>query len=136
MARYKKGQSGNPSGRPKGTKDSRTALRELLKPHAPALVKKAVDQALEGDAQALRLCLDRLIPAMPAQAEPVMIDASPDDLAQAGREVLSQTFAGSISVTVAGQLLQSLQGQARITEIDELVRRIEALEEQRKHENA
>ena len=49
MATFKKGQSGNPAGKPKGAKDKRTELRELLKPHAEKLVKKAVDMALAGD---------------------------------------------------------------------------------------
>lgn len=61
---FKKGQSGNPSGRPKGTKDKRTELRELLRPHAPVLVEKAVEMALDGDTTALKICLDRIIPAM------------------------------------------------------------------------
>lgn len=61
---FEKGQSGNPSGRPKGAKDKRTELRELLQPHAPALVEKAVQLALMGDTTALKMCLDRIIPAM------------------------------------------------------------------------
>ena len=59
---YEKGQSGNPSGRPPGIRDKRTALRALLEPHAPALIAKAVEMAKAGDATALRICLDRLIP--------------------------------------------------------------------------
>jgi len=61
---FQKGQSGNPSGRPKGAKDKRTELRELLQPHAPALIEKAVEMALDGDTTALKMCLDRIIPAM------------------------------------------------------------------------
>lgn len=61
---FQKGQSGNPEGRPKGTKDKRTELRELLQPHAPALVEKAVELALQGDTTALKMCLDRIIPVM------------------------------------------------------------------------
>lgn len=59
---FQRGKSGNPAGRPKGSKDKRTELRALLEPHAPALVQKAVEQALDGDTAALKLCLDRLIP--------------------------------------------------------------------------
>jgi len=58
---FEKGQSGNPSGRPKGSKDNRTELRELLMPHAPELIEKLVAQALEGDMAAMKLCIDRLI---------------------------------------------------------------------------
>lgn len=63
---FKKGQSGNPKGRPAGTKDKRRELRALLEPHAPALIEKAVQMALKGDTTALRLCLDRLLPPMRA----------------------------------------------------------------------
>lgn len=64
MAQFKPGQSGNPAGRPKGAKNRSTELRSLLEPHAPALVEKAVQMALEGDTVALKLCLDRIIPTM------------------------------------------------------------------------
>ncbi|CAJ0691643.1 hypothetical protein KXR69_16090 [Ralstonia holmesii] len=50
---FQKGQSGNPAGKPKGAKDKRTALRELLQPHAEQLVQKAVKLALDGDTTAL-----------------------------------------------------------------------------------
>jgi len=60
---FQKGQSGNPAGRPKGSRDKRTELRELLEPHAEELVLRAVNMALEGDITALKMCLDRLIPA-------------------------------------------------------------------------
>jgi len=62
MAKFKKGVSGNPDGRPKGIADKRTELAKLLLPHAEALVAKAVELALAGDPQALRLCIERLIP--------------------------------------------------------------------------
>jgi len=59
---YQKGHSGNPAGRPPGLPDKRTVLRELLAPHAEALVAKVVALALAGDTAALRICIDRLIP--------------------------------------------------------------------------
>ncbi len=49
---------------PKGSTDKRTELRELLLPHAPALIDKAVELALGGHIAALKLCLDRIIPSM------------------------------------------------------------------------
>lgn len=61
---FRKGQSGNPQGRPKGTKDKRTATRELLEPHAESLIDKAVELALKGDTTALKMCLDRLVPTL------------------------------------------------------------------------
>ena len=60
---FEKGQSGNPAGRPPGLPDKRTRLRTLLDPHKESLVDKAVELALGGDTAALRLCIERLIPA-------------------------------------------------------------------------
>jgi hypothetical protein len=73
---FEKGQSGNPAGKPKGAKDKRTELRELLRPHAPALVEKAVELALNGDLTALKLCLDRIMPPLKATPECVALPLS------------------------------------------------------------
>lgn len=59
---FKTGQSGNPAGRPKGVVDKRTQLRSLLQPHAEDLVNKLVERAKLGDAWAMKLCIERLIP--------------------------------------------------------------------------
>ena len=58
---FKPGVSGNPSGRPQGSRNKATlALESLLDGQAEVLTQKAVDMALEGDMQALRLCLERI----------------------------------------------------------------------------
>ena len=57
---FEKGTSGNPSGRPRGSRNATTlALEVLLDGQAQALTQKAIDLALTGDIPALRLCLDR-----------------------------------------------------------------------------
>lgn len=68
---YKKGQSGNPAGRPKGSLNQTTlACQELLDGEAEAITRKAVKMALQGDITALRLCLERIVP--PRKERPVM----------------------------------------------------------------
>ena len=62
MARFAKGQSGNPAGRPAGSKNKCTQFRELLEDDLPALVSVLRDKALEGDMNAMRLLLERLVP--------------------------------------------------------------------------
>ena len=60
---FEKGASGNPSGRPRGSRNATTlALEVLLDGQAQALTQKAIDLALTGDIPALRLCLDRILP--------------------------------------------------------------------------
>jgi hypothetical protein len=63
QGRFKKGKSGNPSGRPSGSRNRvNLALEELLDGEANAIVRKAVEKAKEGDSIALRLCLERILP--------------------------------------------------------------------------
>ena len=62
MARFAKGQSGNPAGRPIGSKNKCAQFRELLEDDLPALVSVLREKALEGDMNAMRLLLERLVP--------------------------------------------------------------------------
>ena len=62
MPKFTKGQSGNPAGRPAGSKNKCTQFRELLEDDLPALVSVLRDKALEGDMNAMRLLLERLVP--------------------------------------------------------------------------
>jgi hypothetical protein len=58
---FKPGQSGNPSGRPHGSRNKATlALEALLDGEGEAITRKAIEKALEGDTAALRLCLERI----------------------------------------------------------------------------
>jgi hypothetical protein len=64
MAKFTKGQSGNPNGKPKGCRNATTILfDELLKDNAKELIEKAIEMAKDGDGPALRLCIERLAPA-------------------------------------------------------------------------
>ena len=131
MSRYRKGESGNPAGRPKGTADRRTELRALLQPHAEQLIAKAVSVALEGDTTALRICLDRLIPTMKASDASVELGALPGSLSEQGEAVLRAAAGGDITPHQAATIMQAIAAQARIVEMSELEERIKRLEEHR-----
>lgn len=61
---WARGVSGNPSGRPTGSRNKSTLLyEELLHSRGEELMNKAIELALKGDPPLLRLCLDRIFPA-------------------------------------------------------------------------
>ena len=60
---FEPGRSGNPGGRPRGSRNRSTqALEAILDGEAEALTRRAIEMALEGDGPAMRMCLDRLMP--------------------------------------------------------------------------
>jgi hypothetical protein len=131
MSKYRRGQSGNPTGRPKGIADKRVTLRALLEPHAPMLVATVVKKALKGDMAAMRICIDRLIPSLKARDAAVNIGSLEGTLSEQGKAVLGAVTGGRVTPDEASSLMQAIAAQARIVEVDDFERRIEALEDAR-----
>jgi hypothetical protein len=61
---FVKGQSGNPAGRPPGSRNKATLLAEGMFQEAEAIIRMAIDKAREGDITAIRICLDRAFPRL------------------------------------------------------------------------
>src|SRR5512144_1498057 len=126
---FKPGQSGNPKGRAPGVSIKRTELRNELELHRLDLIRKVVSMALEGDTTAMKLCLERICPPLKSREEPVILPMPADTtLSQQGAIILQAMAEGTLAPDSAARLLQAMVGQARLVEIDELTRRIEALE--------
>ncbi|MGE0917925.1 DUF5681 domain-containing protein [Trichlorobacter lovleyi] len=119
MAKFTPGQSGNGAGRPKGSSDRRTQLRELLQPHAADLISTVVTKALAGDMTAMRLCLDRIIPALKPQAEPVTLDLSTGTLTEQAAAIFQAVADGELPVDKGAELTAMLHNQARLRDADE-----------------
>jgi hypothetical protein len=128
---FQKGQSGNPDGRPKGSRNATTlALENLLDGQATALTQKAIDLALAGDMAALRLCLDRILP--PRKDRPVTFTLPPIDSAQDAAAtvsaVLAAVAAGDLTPTDAGEISKLIEAYVKALETAELAERLERLE--------
>lgn len=67
---FKKGQSGNPRGRPKGAKNKNAIMREklvdALETNAIDVVNAIVKAAIRGDMTAAKIIMDRLVPVQKA----------------------------------------------------------------------
>lgn len=104
-ARFKKGQSGNPAGRPKGSKNKITLmklalelnLRKQLENDAHEILRKAIELAKAGDQAMIKLLVDKMVPTSKAmEDEPtkekvqIFIDRLPErgDINVQGRKVL------------------------------------------------
>ena len=129
---FQKGQSGNPDGRPKGSRNATTiALETLLDGQATALTQKAIDVALTGDIPALRLCLDRILP--PRKDSPVAFDLPEmktlNDAVPAMGALVKAVGQGDLTPTEAGELTKMVQAFAKIIETAELEERVRKLEE-------
>ena len=70
---WKKGQSGNPAGMPKGTRHRATMLAEkFMEDDAEDIVRAVVNAAKAGDPTAMRLCIERLVPVR--KGRPIIFD--------------------------------------------------------------
>jgi hypothetical protein len=68
---FQKGQSGNPAGRERGSRNKATiAVQEALESEAEEIARKAVDMAKAGQIGAVRLCMDRLMSRRKDEAVP------------------------------------------------------------------
>ena len=123
---FKKGVSGNPAGRPRSES---TELRQKLATHGEAVAGVVIEAALNGDIQAAKIVLERLCPPLKPSAAPVTISLPENPgIADTARAIIEHAAQGQIAPDVAGQLVQSVAALARVVEIDELERRLAALE--------
>ena len=128
-AAWRKGQSGNPAGRPKGIPNPQARLRSMI--DVAALIARLAESAAKGNTRAAELLLDRALPPLRSVAEPVALPGvaeAPNLTARADR-IVELVAAGQISADIGTSLLSALGQFARIAELDELTRRIEQLEQ-------
>jgi hypothetical protein len=123
---FKKGESGNPAGRPRGIVNQ-AKLRASIAKDLPEILEAMVLAAKSGDTTAARLLLDRALPSLKAVDGPAPI-ALDQDLAGADSAVLLALAAGNVTLDQAGALAGILASLARIEETVNLAARVTALE--------
>ena len=127
---FQRGISGNPSGKPKGTLHRATqATMLLLEGEAEALTRKAVELALEGNTAALKLCLERIAPALKATSPSIKLDIpEPGNLADTARAFIAAAANGNLAPDIAAQLVSAVASVARVEEMEQFKHRLESLE--------
>ena len=123
--------SGN-AGRPKGTRNLKTvAIESLLEGQAKALTQTAISKALEGDSVALRLCMDRIMPAPKDRRIKVQLPSisSSRDLLKAASDVMISVQYGELTPLEGEKVISLLERCQKLFVSVDLVERIEALEQ-------
>lgn len=125
--RWKPGESGNPKGRKPGTGEV-ARIRAAIANLVPDLVAAMMARALEGDVGAARLLLERTVAPLKPAEQQQRLNLSSGSLTDQGRAVLAAVASGELAPGQGAVLLGAIGQLARVTEIDELERRITALE--------
>jgi len=131
VSKFSKGQSGNPAGRPQGSKNARTLLIESLGAGLPDLLEVTRQAALGGDMTAMRLLLDRALP-MSKQVNdtvdlPGLLEAG--SLTDKATAVLNAIASGDLPPDIGSSLVTAINSTARVAELDALANRISQVEE-------
>ena len=96
MAQWQKGESGNPSGRPAGSKNKSKEMiaRQLVYDNAPELTQKMIDMALEGDQKILLYLADKFM--IKRTATPISL-VDPTDKEEIWTKIIRKVGDGTIS---------------------------------------
>jgi len=117
-------------GRPKGRSDRRTApFRQKIDAALPAILDNVIREAKGGDLNACKILIDKSLPSLKPTELARAIPLTGDTLTERAASAVDATSSGKISVDEATRLLQALGAVARIVETDDLIARIEKLEE-------
>lgn len=125
------GKSGNPKGKARGCRARATILGEkILQDDAEAIVQAVVNAAKNGDMQAARLCVERLIP--PRRSRPVVFPlpalSTADDIGAAFSAVIAAMARGELTPDEASAVGAVIELRRKAIETSELEKRIAALE--------
>ena len=130
--RFEKGMSGNPAGRPAGSRNNATlACEALLEGQAEALTQKAVEMALAGDVTALKLCIERICPVRRDRPVSFKLPAvtSARDAADISAAVMAAVSNGDITLSEASEIGKLIDSYVKAYQVAELSDRVACVEQ-------
>jgi hypothetical protein len=129
--KFQPGQSGNPAGRPRGSRNRRTIASErLFDEAAESLTKTLIKLAADGHPLALRLAMDRIFPTKdgPVAFELPALTTAADAVAAMGT-VVQGVADGDLTPRDAAQLATVIQAYVRTLSTADLEHQLKELAE-------
>ena len=143
MSKFRKGHSGNPNGRPKGSRKPSSVLADRIFEEklfgddnkAAEIINKAIEMAEGGDTACMRLCFERIAPARkdrPVQfALPPMTEAK--DAVGASASIVAAVAMGELTPSEAAELSKIVESYTRVLRAAEFEVRLAKVENEFDH---
>lgn len=113
-------------GRPKG---SLNKDKQIIKTATPKILKKLIECAVEGDIQAATALLRYSMPSIKPESSRLNLELTEGaTLSEKADLIIVAALTGQCCPSVASQLISALTGVSKIKEIDEILLRLEVLE--------
>ena len=130
---FTKGLSGNPRGRPKGSRNRAGLLvQNLIDGKSEEIVRAVIKRAVKGDFQAEKFCLERLLP--PQRSRPVTVELpnieTAEDIQKAIDKIWTALSDGELTLDEATSLKDFVNSKREAIETAELASELEQI---RKH---
>ena len=129
---WKKGQSGNPAGRPAGSRNKASiAVENLFLDEQERLSRKCIKLAMKGNIQALKLCIERICPVR--RDAPINVDlpriSKVDDAVKLTTTLLDKVTSGELTPTQGELLSRLVEKHVKVMQLTDLEARLQQLEE-------
>ena len=131
--KFETGKSGNPKGRPPN-KTATILLRKAIVEAMPEIIQMLIESVLSGDISAANSLLSRCVPVLKPEAMPINLPVK-KTLTEQGNEIIKATMSGKVPPDIGSGLITALASQAKLLEIDDMIKRIEILEGKREPKN-
>lgn len=136
--RFVAGKSGNPRGRPLGSRNARSLfLESILDEDSETIIRTVVELAKNKNLHALEMCVNRLMP--PRKDRAVFFQLPPirnlSDISSAMSSVITAVSEGELTPPEGETISRILEQHANVTACQDLERRVEKLERPRSGKN-
>jgi hypothetical protein len=129
---WKKGKSGNPKGRPNGSRNKVTiSALNMIEGESEVLSRKAIEAALNGNIQMLKFCLERIIPVCkdtPVKIK-IPVPKNSDDVAKMTKVILKKLSEGELTPSQAELIGRSADRHIKSLQLKNLEERLKMLED-------